>query len=411
MSREATAARCPVRLAWSGLEDAALEPAIRAQGLTLTASEARRLVSLIDRDPTPVEARLFDILWSEHCSYKSSRPHPQALSHPGPEVILGPGEDAGIVHLGHACRRAMGGGHRPREPQPPLAGAAGRGRRDRHRRHRARRLLHGGGGGGGARRAALRRSAGGRRRCGSGTSPRAWCRGSWSTGTRSACRTSAATSSSIHRFDDNCLVNVVAVGVCPEARIIRSRVPEAARSEPYVLILVGKPTDMTGFGGASFASAGLDAERAHEQKGAVQVHDPFFKRVLFEASEAVFRAGRGARRRDRLQGSGRGRVRLRGGRAGGRRRHGDGRRSLGGPASTTPVILPKSSPAPRPRSGLRWSRRRRSRPTSCASTTRSSSCPRSIPGRRRRWWGRCSPRIDSSFAIAGRGSRISRRRW
>ncbi len=89
-------------------------------------------------------------------------------------------------------------------------------------------------------------------------------------------------------FDDNCLVNVVAVGVCPESRIIRSRVPEAAREVPHVLILVGKPTDMTGFGGASFASAALDADRAHEQKGAVQVHDPFLKRVLFEATEAVF---------------------------------------------------------------------------------------------------------------------------
>jgi phosphoribosylformylglycinamidine synthase subunit PurL len=89
-------------------------------------------------------------------------------------------------------------------------------------------------------------------------------------------------------FDDNCLVNVVALGVCPESRITRSRVPQGAKSEPHVLILIGKPTDMTGFGGASFASAGLDADRAHEQKGAVQVHDPFLKRVLFEATEAVF---------------------------------------------------------------------------------------------------------------------------
>jgi phosphoribosylformylglycinamidine synthase len=65
-------------------------------------------------------------------------------------------------------------------------------------------------------------------------------------------------------------------------------VPEGAKREPHVLILVGKPTDLTGFGGASFASAGLDADRAHEQKGAVQVHDPFLKRVLFEATGAVF---------------------------------------------------------------------------------------------------------------------------
>jgi phosphoribosylformylglycinamidine synthase len=89
-------------------------------------------------------------------------------------------------------------------------------------------------------------------------------------------------------FDDNCVVNVVALGVLPVRRIVRSRVPEEARTRPYVLVLVGKPTDDTGLGGASFASVVLDEADAGENRGAVQIHDPFLKRVLVEAThEAI----------------------------------------------------------------------------------------------------------------------------
>jgi phosphoribosylformylglycinamidine synthase subunit PurL len=69
-------------------------------------------------------------------------------------------------------------------------------------------------------------------------------------------------------------------------RVVRSRVPEAAKREPYVFVLVGKPTDETGFGGASFASAILE-ENTEGQRGHVQVPDPFLKRVLFEANRAA----------------------------------------------------------------------------------------------------------------------------
>jgi phosphoribosylformylglycinamidine synthase len=89
-------------------------------------------------------------------------------------------------------------------------------------------------------------------------------------------------------YDDNCLVNVVALGVVREDRIIRSRVPAEARSEPYDLILVGKPTDSSGMGGASFASRVLDPEKEEEERGAVQIHDPFLKRVLVEATKHVW---------------------------------------------------------------------------------------------------------------------------
>src|SRR5207253_9445010 len=52
------------------------------------------------REPTTVELHAFDAQWSEHCSYKSSRHLLKQLPTTGPDVVLGPGEDAGILHLG-----------------------------------------------------------------------------------------------------------------------------------------------------------------------------------------------------------------------------------------------------------------------------------------------------------------------
>jgi phosphoribosylformylglycinamidine synthase len=84
-------------------------------------------------------------------------------------------------------------------------------------------------------------------------------------------------------YSRNCLVNVVAVGLVRHDRIVHSCCPPG-RHEPYVLVLAGKPTDATGFGGATFASADLDASGGI---GAVQVADPFLKRVLAEANARV----------------------------------------------------------------------------------------------------------------------------
>ena len=80
------------------------------------------------------------------------------------------------------------------------------------------------------------------------------------------------------------LVNVAAIGLVREDKIIRSKVPDAkAHKEPYVMILIGKTTDATGYGGASFSSTILDANDEQQNLGAVQVHDPFMKRVLVVA--------------------------------------------------------------------------------------------------------------------------------
>ena len=93
-------------------------------------------------------------------------------------------------------------------------------------------------------------------------------------------------------FDDNCLVNVIAIGLVAEDEIIHSCVPK--NSVGYDLILAGKPTDSSGFGGASFASDTLDGEQAVENKAAVQVPDPFLKNVLIhrKANAAVLRRAR-----------------------------------------------------------------------------------------------------------------------
>jgi len=90
-------------------------------------------------------------------------------------------------------------------------------------------------------------------------------------------------------YDDNCLVNVVAVGLVLEDRVLPSAVPAAGREEDYRFVLVGKPTDGSGYGGATLASAVLEEETGEQQKGAVQVPDPFLKRVLNVSLGDLFR--------------------------------------------------------------------------------------------------------------------------
>ncbi|MEK6876156.1 MAG: AIR synthase related protein, partial [Nanoarchaeota archaeon] len=87
-------------------------------------------------------------------------------------------------------------------------------------------------------------------------------------------------------FDDNCLVNVVCLGILKEKDVIHSYAPKNAAG--YDIVIVGKPTDNSGFGGAAFASLVLNEEERESNRGAVQVPDPFLKNVLIRASYAVF---------------------------------------------------------------------------------------------------------------------------
>src|SRR5215203_6279506 len=67
---------------------------------TVTPEEYERIKKALKREPTETELGVFSVMWSEHCSYKSSRVHLRRLPTKGPRVIQGPGENAGVVDIG-----------------------------------------------------------------------------------------------------------------------------------------------------------------------------------------------------------------------------------------------------------------------------------------------------------------------
>ena len=66
----------------------------------LTESEYQKILAILKREPTITELGIFSVMWSEHCSYKSSRVHLRRLPTKGPAVLQGPGENAGIIDIG-----------------------------------------------------------------------------------------------------------------------------------------------------------------------------------------------------------------------------------------------------------------------------------------------------------------------
>jgi len=272
------------------LSDSELREVLAEQALNLKLSEARRTAELLGRDPTLTELTLFNTMWSEHCSYKSSRSLlKKYLPGDGPDVVLGPVEDAGVVRLGRAdgrdwCVVLSHESHNHPSQVLPFEGAAtgiGGIVRDVYcmgaevvgvldplrmgdprgeNGERSREILAG------------------------------VVDGIWHYGNALGVPNLGGDLVFHPGYDDNCLVNVVALGLVPEDEVVHSFVPKEAREEPYDFILVGKPTDESGFGGAAFASVILDEDE--ENRGAVQVPDPFLKRVLSEANKAALRLAR-----------------------------------------------------------------------------------------------------------------------
>src|ERR1700686_2699149 len=91
----------------------------------LTPSELDKVRSILKREPTETELGIFDVMWSEHCSYKSSRLHLKKLPTRGPRVLVGPGENAGIIDIdnGYAIAFKMES-HNPPSYVEPFQGAA-----------------------------------------------------------------------------------------------------------------------------------------------------------------------------------------------------------------------------------------------------------------------------------------------
>jgi phosphoribosylformylglycinamidine synthase II len=271
----------------TGLDDAEVAGTLAGLGIHLSPAEARSLVKLLGREPTLSEAHLFNIMWSEHCSYKSSRALlAEHLPTDGPNVIQGPAEDAGIVeftvHDGvrYGVVIAHESHNHPSQVVPNEGAATGIGGivRDVYCM-------------GGEVFAVLDPLRFGDPEGPAGTRSAEIAAGVvdgiWQYGNPLGVPNLGGDAYFTERFDDNCLVNVVAVGLVRADGIIHSRVPAEAREKPYVYVLVGKATDDSGFGGAAFASVDLD--EGEENRGAVQVPDPFLSRVLTEANKAAWR--------------------------------------------------------------------------------------------------------------------------
>lgn len=264
--------------------------------ISLKVDEIKKVVKMLGRNPTLTEAIVWGIQGSEHCSYKSSRTHLKMLPTSGPNVILGPSEDSGIIEL---CR----------EPSPK--GVRGRGAigkkigivmsHESHN-HPSQVVPYEGAatGIGGCVRDVLCMGAhvianadglrfGETKNNTSMHIAHDVISGVAGYGNPIGVANLAGDTYFNKAFNDNCLVNVVSLGVLREEEIIHSFVPQGAALHGYEIILVGKPTDYSGMGGAAFASLKLEESEKEKNKGAVQEPNPFLKRHIMQSTYDLFR--------------------------------------------------------------------------------------------------------------------------
>lgn len=250
----------------------------------LTVQEARDLANrILCRPPTLAELVLFGIEGSEHCSYKSSRPYLKLFTTEGPEVIIGAKEDAGIIRVardekgeGYAIVISHESHNHPSQIVPYEGAATGIGGNVRDVCCMGARVI--------ALADDLRFGEPQRNK-------NKWLyeqvvAGIAGYGNPIGVPNLAGGLQFDAGYNGNCLVTVVTLGAVTEKNIIHSYPPEGA--DGYDLILVGKPTDNSGFGGASFASFALNASSALLSKGAVQEPNAFLGRHLIKASNELF---------------------------------------------------------------------------------------------------------------------------
>lgn len=240
-------------------------------------AEARRQLG---REPTPVEAACLENLWSEHCSYRSTKHLLRTLPTTGPDVLVGPGDDAAIVRFSDECALAIGmESHNHPSYVDPYDGAAtgvggivrdvlSMGARpialmdplyfgpleDEKNRHLFSGVISGIGGYGN-------------------------CIGV------PVVRGEIVVDPS---YAGNPLVNVVCVGTVPPDAYITGRVKRPGSR----LVLVGAPTGRDGLGGASFASRDLSEDAEAADRPSVQVGDPFMEKLLIEGCLAMIETGK-----------------------------------------------------------------------------------------------------------------------
>ncbi|MGH2724289.1 MAG: phosphoribosylformylglycinamidine synthase subunit PurL [Actinomycetota bacterium] len=255
----------------------AAEPLHRALGLT--DDELDRIRDTLGREPNSAELAMYGAMWSEHCSYKSSKIHLRALPTEGPQVLVGPGEDAGVVDLGDglACVFKLESHSHPSAIEPFQGAATGVGGIVRD-------VLSMG-----ARPVALLDPL----RFGPLEDDRnRWLlsgvvAGIGQYGNSIGVPTVGGEVKFAAAHGPNPTINVMCVGLAPADRLLRAR----AEGEGNLLLLLGASTGRDGIGGVSvLASRTLD-ESAQESRPSVQIGDPFSEKLLIEACLELADAG------------------------------------------------------------------------------------------------------------------------
>jgi phosphoribosylformylglycinamidine synthase II len=251
------------------------------RALGLTDEEFDKIEAVLGRPPTPVELAMYSVMWSEHCSYKSSRIHLRRLPSEGPDVLVGPGENAGVVDVGDGVAIALRieSHNHPSAVEPYQGAATGVGGilRDVFTM--------------GARPIALMDPlffgdlADGRSRyIFDGV-----VRGISGYGNSVGVPTVGGQLSFSRCYRGNPLVNVFCLGLLPIERLVLGQ----ASGVGNLAVLLGSLTGRDGIGGVSvLASAGLSTGEADDAKRpSVQVGDPFEEKRLIEACLELLDAG------------------------------------------------------------------------------------------------------------------------
>jgi phosphoribosylformylglycinamidine synthase len=244
----------------------------------LTPEEYARIEALLGRTPTFAELGIFSALWSEHCSYKHSRPILKTFPTTGPQVVQGPGENAGVLRLpdGWAVAFKIESHNHPSAVEPYQGAATGAGGilRDVFTM--------------GARPVAMLNSL----RFGSLEEARnrylfaGVVRGIGDYGNCVGVPTLGGEVDFAPGYSGNPLVNAMCVGILKEKDLIKA----AAHGVGNILLAVGASTGRDGIHGASFASEELTKE-SEQRRPQVQVGDPFTEKLLLEASLELIASG------------------------------------------------------------------------------------------------------------------------
>jgi phosphoribosylformylglycinamidine synthase len=236
----------------------------------LNEDEYARILKLMGREPSLVELGIFSVMWSEHCSYKSTRVHLRKLPTKAPWVLQGPGENAGVIDIGDgdAAIFKMESHNHPSFIEPYQGAATGVGgiMRDVFTM--------------GARPIAMMNAL----RFGEPDHPKTRhlvdgvVRGIGGYGNCMGVPTVGGEVNFHESYNGNILVNAMCVGLARTDKIFLS----AAKGAGNPVVYIGSKTGRDGIHGATMASAEFD-DASEEKRPTVQVGDPFTEKLLLEA--------------------------------------------------------------------------------------------------------------------------------